>query len=209
VISSPETFVQISELFGKVQLMSSKLMVAPFLGNNEFVGFGTYHKKTGELDPETGMTIGGPVSPFYVTVAQAADVAVNVETGQVKVRKIAAAMDVGKAVNPQMVKYQIFGSVMMGLSETLGEELRLSDGRVTNTGLADYKILTALDTPEIETIILETPYEAGPFGAKSAGEPSILPTAPAVRNAIHDAVGIWIDDLPITAEKVLQRIGKN
>ena len=208
VIEKPELSVLIQDLFKKVQLMSSRLMAAPYLPGGDFVGYGTYHKKTGELDSETGMAKGGAVSPFYVTVAQAAEVAVNTETGQLKVRKVVAAMDVGKAVNPRAVRYQIYGSVMMGVSATLGEELQISEGRVANASLADYKVLTALDVPVIEPIILETPHESGPFGAKSAGEPSILPTAPAIRNAVHDAVGIWIDDLPITSEKILQKLSE-
>src|SRR5208283_2908863 len=118
-------------------------------------------------------------------------------------QKIAAAMDVGKAINPELVRQQITGSVAMALSATLGEELSFIEGRVTNPNLADYKILTALDAPVVEPIILETAYKNGPFGAKGVGVPCTAPPGAAVRNAIHDAVGVWINDLPITAEKVL------
>ena len=82
----------------------------------------------------------------------------------------------------------------------------IENQRISNTNLADYKILTAVDAPIVEPIIIETPYKDGPYGAKSVGEPSILPTAAATRNAIHDAVGVWVNDLPMTPERILAAI---
>jgi CO/xanthine dehydrogenase Mo-binding subunit len=197
--------VRIRDLFTKSGILPGKLSIASFVEGADFLGFGTIFHKLGSVDNTTGQP-DGPLTPYYVTVAQAAEVIVNKETGQIKVRKIAAAMDVGKAINPELVRQQIVGSVAMALSATLGEELSFTEGRVTNPNLADYKILTALDMPLVVPIILETAYKDGPFGAKGAGEPSTTPTAAAVRNAIHDAVGVWINDLPITPEKVLEAI---
>ena len=177
------------------------------IGGRDFVGFGTVEHSS-EADPDKGVYKRGhkTFSPYYVNLAEAAEVCVNVETGQVGVMRIVTAMDVGKAINPAIVKGQIVGSVMMGVNATLGEELVLKDGRIVNANLADYKLLSALDAPMIEPIIIETPFEDGPFGAKPAGEAALLSTAPAIRNAIYDAVGVWVNDLPITAERVLEAL---
>ena len=200
--------VSIPELFTKFGILPGKLSIASFVEGTDFVGFSTVFHKLGNVDNSTGQP-DGPLTPYYVTIAQAAEVAVNKETGQIKVRKIAAAMDVGKAINPELVRQQIIGSVAMALSATLGEELSFIEGRATNPNLADYKILTALDAPTVEPIILETAYKDGPFGAKGAGEPSTTPTGAAVRNAIHDAVGVWINNLPITPESVLDAMNRS
>ena len=157
--------ISVSDLFTQASILPSKLAIASFVEGNDLVGFGTMLHELGTIDNATGQP-NGPLTPYYVTVAQAAEVAVNKETGQVKVRKIAAAMDVGKAINPELVRHQIIGSVVMGLSAALGEELSFSEGRVTNPTLADYKILTATDIPLIEPIILETPYKDGPYGTR-------------------------------------------
>jgi xanthine dehydrogenase molybdenum-binding subunit len=91
----------------------------------------------------------------------------------------------------------------MGLSNTLFEEFKMEKGKILNDTLADYKLATTLDLPKIVTILVETHHEEGPFGAKGVGEPAAAPTAPAIANAIFDAIGLRIQDLPITPEKVL------
>jgi CO/xanthine dehydrogenase Mo-binding subunit len=204
--SEPGRSMKLSTLFTRANVLAGKLSVGAFVEGSDFVGHGAVFTKSAEGDPETGRTSGGRFSPYYIPVCQAAEVAVNVETGAVKVIRISAAMDVGKAINPELVNAQIVGSVAMGLSAALGEEMVMTGGRIANSNLADYKILGVLDAPAIDPIILETAYHDGPFGAKGAGEPSYLPTAAAVRNAIHDAVGIWLNDLPITPENVLEAL---
>jgi CO/xanthine dehydrogenase Mo-binding subunit len=194
--------IAIRDLFIKPQLLGSYGPPVAVVEGKEFVGEATWVQKIATPDQETGRVVGGRLSPSYVNVAQAAEVLVNVETGQVKVKRIIAAQDVGKAINPQLVKWQIISCVMMGLSAALSEELVHSDGRLLNPNFADYKLLTAMDTPRIETILIETPDKDGPYGAKPVGEANILPVAAAIRNAVHDAVGVWIDDLPITSEKI-------
>ncbi len=206
VKSQPSNRIKISQLFVPAHIASGGRTFGFLLPEGELVGYGTVQKNTGELDPDTGRCIGDNVSPYYITVAQGAEVQVNTETGHVKVNRIVAAMDVGKAINPGLVRAQIIGSVAMGVSATLSEELIFSDGRATNATLADYKVLTTADMPLIEPVIVETHYEDGPYGAKGAGEASILPTAAAVGNAIHDAIGIWINTLPITPEKILDAL---
>lgn len=205
--SDSRKFLNISELFLRAPIVGYRT-VASFTEGVEFVGYGTYYFKQGKLDPETGMAIGGRISPFYMSTAQTAEVSVNVETGQVRVDKIVAAADVGVAINPDLAKGQIVGSVCMAMGAATSEELVFKDGKIINANLVDYEIPSIYDVPLVIPILVENPLQNGPFGAKSAGEPSMFPTAPAIRNAIHDAVGIWINDLPITSERVLGAIKK-
>ncbi len=142
-------------------------------------------------------------SIFWMFATHAAEVEVDPETGVVRVLKIVAAHDVGTAINPIGCEQQIEGSVVMGLSNTLLEEFKTDKGRILNDTLADYKLATIKDLPEIVPIIVETFHSEGPFGAKGIGEPAAACTAPAIANAIYDAVGVWMTDLPITPEKVL------
>jgi carbon-monoxide dehydrogenase large subunit len=203
---NPAWSMEISDLFTQVPLEAVEITSAGFVEDGDLVGYGTKYRKIGKQDSVTGKAVGGRLTPYYVTVAQAAEVSVNIETGQIKVHKIVASMDVGKAINPTLVRGQIAGSVAMGLNAALTEEVVFTSGRVANANLADYKLISTVDAPEIETIIFETPFADGPYGAKSAGEPSMLPTAAAVRNAVHDAVGVWINDMPMTPERVLDAL---
>ncbi|MDA4111112.1 MAG: xanthine dehydrogenase family protein molybdopterin-binding subunit [Thaumarchaeota archaeon] len=203
-LSKPSRQMKIKDVFIQGSILLGSPIYVPPHGHGEFRGSSTYLKKIGHFDPKNGQLEDGRASPYYITVAQAIELAVNIETGNVKVMKVAAAMDVGKAINPELVRGQIEGSVMMGLNAALSEELIFSEGSIVNANLADYKLLTSLDTPEILPFILETPYEQGPWGARGAGEASILPTAAAVRNAVYDATGKWINSLPITPEKIVE-----
>jgi len=144
----------------------------------------------------------GP-SPSYSYSAQVAEVSVDPETGRVNVERIIAAHDCGRALNPLTVEGQIEGSVYMGLGQALQEEMVWKDGRLMNPTLLEYRIPATLETPEIESIIVESHDPEGPFGAKEAGEGSLAATIPAVANAVYDAVGVRINSLPITPEKVL------
>src|SRR5713101_3579168 len=144
----------------------------------------------------------GP-SPSYSYSAQVAEVSVDTETGRVRVHSIVAAHDCGKALNPMTVEGQIEGSVYMGLGQALQEEMVWNKGRLMNPTLLEYRIPSTLETPEIESIIVESMDPEGPFGAKEAGEGSLAATIPAVANAIYDAVGVRLNTLPITPEKVL------
>jgi len=144
----------------------------------------------------------GP-SPSYSYSAQVAEVSVDTETGRVHVHRILAAHDCGKALNPLTVEGQIEGSVYMGLGQALQEEMVWNGGRLMNPSLLEYRIPSTLETPEIESIIVESMDPEGPFGAKEAGEGSLAATIPAIANAIYDAVGVRIRTLPITPEKIL------
>ena len=163
-------------------------------------GDASYNPQTTFLDPETGR---GTPYEAYVFATQIAEVEVDTETGEVEVLKIAAAHDCGTAINPLLVEGQIEGGVAMGLGFGLMEEMILEEGRVKNPQFTDYILPTALDMPEVEVSIVEDPISTGPFGAKGVGEPSLIPTAPAIINAIHDAVGVRLRDLPATPSKIL------
>ncbi len=139
--------------------------------------------------------------PFH---AQFVEIAVDCETGQIRVERMVNAIDLGRAVNPRLASGQVEGAVAMGLGYALSEEVLLDDrGRVRNPGFVDYKVLSCLDMPEMTTILVEDPEPTGPYGAKSCGEVPINTPAPAVANALYDALGIRVRSLPITPEKVL------
>lgn len=142
-------------------------------------------------------------SIFWKFATHAAEVEVDVETGIVKVLKVVAAHDVGKAINPIGCEQQIEGAVIMGLSNTLFEEFKMENGRILNDTLADYKLATMMELPEIVPILVESVHKEAPFGAKGIGEPAAAPTAPAIANAIYNAIGVRIKELPITPDKIL------
>lgn len=145
-------------------------------------------------------------SIFWMLCTQAAEVEVDIETGVIRVMKVTAAADVGKAINPMTVEQQIEGGVVMGVSNAIFEGFSYRDGRIENGSLADYKVATIQDLPEIIPIIVESAHSEAPFGAKGVGEPAAAATPPAIANAVYDAIGVRIRDLPLTAEKVLEAI---
>src|SRR3989442_290976 len=147
----------------------------------------------------------GP-SPSYRYAAQTAEVSVGRETGAVTIHRMVAAHDCGKALNPVTVDGQVIGSVYMGLGQAMQEEIQWDEGRLMNPSLLEYRIPTTLETPQIDSIIVESEDPEGPFGAKEAGEGSLAAAIPAVANAISDAVGVRITSLPLTPEKILEAI---
>jgi CO/xanthine dehydrogenase Mo-binding subunit len=157
---------------------------------------GYFDPETVPLDPRTGQ---GVPYATYAFAAQLALVSVDVLTGEVAVEKIVAAHDVGKAIHPENVIGQICGGVAMGLGFALMEEFE--PGKTLS--MKDYHIPTCVDMPEVVPIIVESPEPSGPFGAKGVGEPALIPTAPAILNAIADALGTRIYALPANLERVL------
>jgi 4-hydroxybenzoyl-CoA reductase subunit alpha len=132
-----------------------------------------------------------------------AEVSVDEETGEVTVHKIWAAHDCGRALNPVGVEGQVIGSVWMGLGQALQEEVVWKHGLIMNPGLLEYRSPSSVESPEIETIIVESIDPEGPFGAKEAGEGSLAATIPAIANAIYDAAGVRLREAPFTPERVL------
>ena len=161
----------------------------------------------GWYDPPTQLvdktTYKGNISAAYGFGAQMAEVEVDVETGMVRVLRLTCANDVGRAINPMAVEGQIEGGAQMGLGYALTEELLVENGRVINPDFLDYRLFTAADMPQIETIIVETDDPTGPFGAKGVGEMGGTPTAAAIANAIFNAIGVRITELPLTPERIL------
>jgi len=168
----------------------------PVMGRGNFMP--TY--VTG-LDPQTGQ--GPRAVVHYTTGAQAVEIEVDMGTGKVEVIRGVAAFDVGKAINPDMVKAQMEGGFVQGLSTALFEDLKLKAGVLQNSSFVDYRIATSTDAPQsIEAIIVEVPQEDGPWGARGIGEHAMVPTIPAVANAIYDAIGIRPGAPPYTSEKI-------
>jgi 4-hydroxybenzoyl-CoA reductase subunit alpha len=157
----------------------------------------------------------GP-SPAYSYTACVVETEVDPRTGWIHVPKIWIAHDIGRTINPVLARGQVEGSVYMGLSEALMEEQvfrrlppKLSRALVHKIpSLLEYKSITSLEMPEIDTVLIEDPDPNGPFGAKEVGQGPLLPVPPAVANAIYDAVGVRIDEIPITPDKVLRALAK-
>jgi 4-hydroxybenzoyl-CoA reductase subunit alpha len=147
----------------------------------------------------------GP-TPAYSYSACVTELEVDPATGEIRVDRIWIAHDGGTAINPLLVEGQVEGSIYMGLGEVLMEEQVFRHGLHKIPSLLEYKSPTTLETPEITTILVQTRDPEGPFGAKEAGQGPLLPIIPAVANAIHDAVGVWIDEVPITPEKILKAL---
>lgn len=155
------------------------------------------------VDRNTGQ---GVLFPSFVYATQIAEVEVDTQTGEVTVSRIVAAHDSGVVINPLLVEGQIAGGIAQGLGMALCEEVLLRDGRTLNPSFMDYVLPATVDMPDIRFIHVETVDDAGPYGAKCVAEPSLVPTAPAILNAIYDAVGVRIHDLPATPEKVLRAL---
>ncbi len=147
----------------------------------------------------------GP-SPAYSYSACVAEVACDPETGRVGVERVWLAHDIGRSINPMLVEGQVEGGVVMGLGEALMEEHSFRGGMVKSPSLLTYKVPTILESPEIHTILVETVDPEGPFGAKEVGQGPLLPVPPAIANAVHDALGVRIDEVPITPDKVVRAL---
>jgi CO/xanthine dehydrogenase Mo-binding subunit len=137
---------------------------------------------------------------------QVAEVSVDPETGEVKLLRFTTAHDVGQIVNPIGHQGQIEGAIMQGIGYALTEELQIEDGRVTNPSFGEYKVPTMPDAPPLTTVLVESTHGVGPYQIKGIGESPLTPVAPAIANAVADAVGVRIRDLPITAEKVYRAL---
>jgi xanthine dehydrogenase molybdenum-binding subunit len=146
---------------------------------------------------------GGDMHFAFSFAVQAAEVEVNTLTGEVRVLRILAATDVGRAINPLGLQGQVEGGVVMGLGNALTEHFIVEHGRVFTDRLARYRMPNIVQTPEITSIIVEHPVEAGPYGAKGVGEIVSIPTTPAITNAIYNAVGVRVDTLPVDQEHIL------
>ncbi|MBZ0167438.1 MAG: molybdopterin-dependent oxidoreductase, partial [Candidatus Omnitrophica bacterium] len=175
-----------------------------FRYGRQIIGRGSYNPKTTPIDFRTGE---GNVSGSYGFEAQIAEVEVDTATGEVSILKLWDAHDIGKAINPQSVEGQIEGSLAMGIGYTFLENLHFDKkGRPANGNFANYRLPRTMGIPPMESILVETNDPEGPFGAKGMGEASLLPTSAAIANAIEDAIGVRIRELPITPDKIIQAL---
>jgi 4-hydroxybenzoyl-CoA reductase subunit alpha len=168
------------------------------------IGWGSYQPPAKE--PTTLLKEDGNFSPAYSFMTQAAEVEVDTRTGKVKVLKMAASHDCGRAINPMLVEGQLEGSMVGGMGQALYEGVMTDHGQVLNPSFLDYGIPTAMEVPSITSIEVETNDPEGPFGAKESGEGTQLAPAPAIINAIYDAIGVRFKSLPVTPEKILQAL---
>jgi CO/xanthine dehydrogenase Mo-binding subunit len=193
-------------LYDRRRIVIGRGMFQPATGRVSLTGGRTgFRRDATTMDPETGQ--GNPVAAFGYAAAHA-EVEVDDETGVVEVRKLVVATDCGRAINPLLLEGQLEGSIVMGIDHALHEDTRpecAGDRRLT-LDLTDYAIATALDPPEIVTLVVECPDPHGPFGAKGAGEINVIVPGPAICNAIFDAVGVRLTSLPATPEKILAGI---
>lgn len=161
--------------------------------------------KTTPFDPETGH---GTPNFAYGYVAQAVEVAVDAATGQLAIKRVICADDVGQAINPQLIEGQIEGGVVQAMGWATCENFITAEGRVLTPHLSTYLIPTISDVPEtVQSIIVERPDPRGPWGARGMGEMPFIPLAPALVAAVHDAVGVWYDAFPLTPERVVRGLG--
>lgn len=155
---------------------------------------------TTRLDDETGQ--GNPYWPYTFNV-YGIEVEVETETGKVTIVKAVCAQDVGRAVNPKLIEGQMDGGFAMGLGYALMEDINLDMGKMKHDRFSNYLIPASMDVPELEKIIVESPESTAPYGAKGIGEPVMLGVAPAVLNAIYDAVGVRMTRIPVTPDNLL------
>ncbi len=157
-------------------------------------------------DAQTGLS--DNVTPFWMVGGAGVEVEVDTETGHVRILRLVNAADCGKPINPGVARTQLSGAAIMQLGFTLSEAMQLDGGQVTNASLADYKIPGIGDIPPMENELVAAEQHSGPFGAKGLGESGTFGVSPAIANAIHDAVGVRIVELPITAEAVLRALAR-
>jgi CO/xanthine dehydrogenase Mo-binding subunit len=184
--------------FAETQLSYAEVMFKRFgMQGGTLVGEGQVRTSTQD---EFG---GKSTSAFWFLAAGGAEVEVDIDTGKFKLVKYATAVDVGKAINPLGCRQQLCGAAITGMGQAMFEEIAYDNGQLINPNLVDYVLPSLGDMPEaIEPICVEVPDPNGPFGAKGIGESALIPVAPAIANAIYDAVGVRIKDLPIKAEKI-------
>ena len=200
-----EKVASVTDLFAHVTHSGSFIN-----GEAAIIGKGFWLEKVQGLT-EDGVSKGDRVVAYYTPAATGVEVKVNAKTGELIVEKIVTALDAGRAINPLLVEGQIIGSGIMGLGYAVSEELHLSedDGGILNPNLVDYKAPYAADSPEFVPIIIEHPQHTGPYGARGVGEAPLLAVAPAIANAVFDALGIRIRSLPLTPERIFTSLTKH
>jgi CO/xanthine dehydrogenase Mo-binding subunit len=169
------------------------------------IGIGSYIPDYVPPDHATGQTPNA--TPFWMVGGAGVEVAVDTETGHVRVERLVNVADVGRPINPRIVETQLTGAALMQFGFTMQEKIELDHGQTTNASLADYKIPSLLDIPlRISSEAVDAEQHSGPFGAKGVGETGTFAVSPAIANAIEDAVGVRLTGLPLAAEMVYRAL---
>jgi len=215
VKASPSNSIEIRKLFIVERPMSEESFGAFSEEAGEIIGKGVWNQpfayenyETGQMRPEDAAK-GLRMASFYSYAAQVTDLLVNVETGEVKIEKVATAGDMGFPVNPKMCEQQMEGALGMGIGITLWEEMLFDKGRLLNPNLRDYLVATFQDMPSNENVrilMAPVPHKENPYGAKGIAEVLVCPIPASIANAIYDAIGVRITDLPITRERILKAL---
>lgn len=189
-----------NEMDGR-SLSFADIMASEFgMRAGNIIGTGTYTADYIKPDSETGQS--PAITAFWMVGGAGAEVSVDTRSGALTVERLVVAADAGRAINPEVVRTQLSGAAIMQLGMTVSEELRYSGGQPLSTGLAQYRVPGFMDVPDIEPVIVEVPQENAPFGVKGVGESGTFAVSPAVANAVDDAVGVRVYDLPLTGEKI-------
>ena len=208
--NSPEKALKIADLFlpSLPEARGTTKLATCLAEGGEILGKATFWGRPSAEDPETGQ--GERLTISYCYGAQAVEVAVDMETGLVKILRFCSAFDTGRPINPRMVEGQMEGGAGMGIGSALYEGFVFSNnGEILNPNLADYRIPSTMEVPSgdnMGSMIVEDPHQEGPFGAKGMGEAGMNPTAPAIANAIYNATGVRLTHLPMTPERILRAL---
>src|SRR5699024_2139674 len=195
----PDKKVSIASLALGLTFEDGSGIHGPIMGRGAFVPANVKN-----FDLETGLS-DNPVV-FWTYGANAVEIEVDMETGHIDVLKVASCWDVGKVINPTLIEGQIEGAILQGIGSALYEELQLVDGHLLNKSFMDYKIPTVGDMPEMKLAFLENAQHDGPFGARGIAEPAMIPSAPAIANALFNALGIRVKEIPLTPERILEAL---
>lgn len=206
----PERKLNIADLYlpAREEARGAVKMATCLEEGGEILGKATFWGRPSAEDPETGQ--GERVTMSYDYGVQGVEVAVDIETGLVKVLRLCSAFDTGKTINPKMCEAQLEGGAVMGIGSALYEGFIFSDkGKLLNPNFHDYRICSTMQVPsgeKMKSMTVEIPHREGPFGAKGMGENAMCPTAPAIANAIYNATGARLTRLPMTPERILKAI---
>lgn len=195
----PDKRVSYAELALGLTMPDGSGVHGPIIGRGSFIP-----ENVKNFDLETGQSE-KPVA-FWTYGANAVEIEVDTETGHIKVLKVASCWDVGKVINPTLIEGQIQGGIVQGIGSALFEEIKLDRGKFLNQSFMDYKIPTVGDMPEMIIKFVENEQHDGPFGARGIAEPAMIPAAPAIANALYNALGVRVHQIPLTPERVLQAI---
>jgi CO/xanthine dehydrogenase Mo-binding subunit len=183
-----------------------ELFVARFgMQAGNVVGTGSFEPPYAKPDMTTGQS--SNITPFWMIGATAVEITVDTETGRITVERCVTAGDVGRAINPAIVERQLNSAAIMAIGSSISEVMIFENGQVVNASLADYKIPSFLDIPtHIEAELIQDPHPTAPYGAKGVGESGSFGPTPAIANALADAIGVRVREMPLLPERVLRAI---